>query len=146
MFLGAMHQTTKWPAQRKSLKNPRSKLTFLINGNPSFSRRQAFVYGSSTGFYSDSSSAAVAAAQTAAAAQHQGNLFMGVDKTTVRRQGISICLRMFSFQYHSYYKGTEWFKLAILYIYNYFQNIFSEWKPYMAIIVCKKLKQKKNCY
>ena len=76
-----MHLTTKWlPAQRKSLKNPRSKLTFLINGNPSFSRRQAFVYGSSTGFYSDSSSAAVAAAQTAAAAQHQGNLLWGVDK------------------------------------------------------------------
>ena len=86
MFLGAMHLTTKWPAQRKSLKNPRSKLTLLINGNPSFSRRQAFVYGSSTGFYSDSSSAAVAAAQTAAAAaQHQGNLSRGVDKTTVRR-------------------------------------------------------------
>ena len=78
-----MHLTTKWlPAQRKSLKNPRSKLTFLINGNPSFSRRQAFVYGSSTGFYSDSSSAAVAAAQTAAAAQHQGNLSRGVDETT----------------------------------------------------------------
>ena len=85
MFLGAMHLTTKWPAQRKFLKNPRSRLTFLINRNPSFSRRQAFVYGSSTGFYSDSSSAAVAAAQTAAAAQHQGNLFWGVDKTTVRR-------------------------------------------------------------
>ena len=86
MFLGAMHLTTKWPAQRKSLKSPRSKLTLLINGNPSFSRRQAFVYGSSTGFYSDSSSAAVAAAQTAAAAaQHQGNLSRGVDKTTVRR-------------------------------------------------------------
>ena len=62
---------------KKIFKEPRSKLTFLINGNPSFSRRQAFVYGSSTGFYSDSSSAAVAAAQTAAAAQLQGNLFGG---------------------------------------------------------------------
>jgi hypothetical protein len=60
----------------------------FINGNLSFFRRQAFVYGSSTGFYSDSSSAA-------AAAQHQSNLFRGFDKTTVRREGISICLRMF---------------------------------------------------
>ena len=29
-------------------------------------------------------------------------------------------------------------QIAVFFIYNYFQKIISEWKPYMAIIFCKK--------
>ena len=42
----------------------------------------------------------------------QGNLLMGIDKKTVRREGISISLLMFSSQSHIFYNETKQFKIA----------------------------------
>jgi hypothetical protein len=44
----------------------------------------------------------------------QGNLLRSIDNKIVRRLGISICLHMFSSQKHTVYKGTHWFKIAVL--------------------------------
>ena len=60
-----------------------------------------------------------------------------IDKKTVRRDGISICLLTYVLfliaHYSSVYKETKWFEIAA-----FFQTLFSEWKPYMNKIVCKK--------
>ena len=34
-------------------------------------------------------------------------------------------------------KEPKWFQIAVFFIQNIFQKIFSEWKPYVANIVCK---------
>ena len=46
--------------------------------------------------------------------QDQGSLLKGIDNKTVKRQGISIFLHMFSSQQHSFYQETKWFKIAVL--------------------------------
>jgi hypothetical protein len=43
---------------------------------------------------------------------------------------------MLSSQQHTFYMETKWFKLQ-LFMHNFLQKILSEWKPYMAKIVCK---------
>merc|ERR1712008_252848 len=68
----------------------------------------------------------------------QGNLLRGINKKTVRREGISICLLMFSSQKQTYYKETKWFKIVVFFIYNIFHKKKSEWKQYMANIVFNK--------
>ena len=47
----------------------------------------------------------------------QGNLFRGIDKKTVRREGISICLLMISSQQHSYIRKQNGCKLQSIFFF-----------------------------
>ena len=70
---------------------------------------------------------------------NQGNSLRSIDRKTVRKERISICLLKFSSQQHKENnKETKWFQIAASFLYLIFsQKVFSEWKP-LTNIVCKK--------
>ena len=67
---------------------------------------------------------------------NQSDLLRGIDKKTVRREGVLICFLIFTSQKLTFYKETKWFGISVFFIYSIFQKLFSEWKPYVANIAC----------
>ena len=66
---------------------------------------------------------------------NQGNSLRSIDRKTVRKERISICLLKFSSQQHKENnKETKWFQIAGSFLYLIFsQKVFSEWKPYTYV-------------
>ena len=64
----------------------------------------------------------------------QGNLLKDTENETGRREGISICLLLFSSQWHNFYKEAKLFEIAVFFIHNFF-NKNRIWRPTLFKIV-----------
>ena len=62
---------------------------------------------------------------------NQGNLLRRIDNKTIRRQGIVY----FLLSNTQFIKESKWSKIAVSFTCNFFQKIFSEWKPCTSNIV-----------